>query len=212
MIKLYYPNKKLTIIIALSSIISTYAIYYHFAVVDILEKQLDFIEKTTFPEVLDLIQDQSGIYEIVKSQLESKIAELNDSNRQLENEILQANRELLFANIKNNKNLMKTAQKDIEWHSTRLDIYKKIDGKPITKKLLREMYYLERGSWLFSSKGEQNGCSAFYIDKTIPPTFSKPICIASHDYELAGRLPLQRAREILTELKRQMADEGKSHG
>ena len=37
-------------------------------------------------------------------------------------------------------------------------------------------------------------------------------CIASHDYELAGRLPLQRAREILTELKRQMADEGKSHG
>ena len=37
-------------------------------------------------------------------------------------------------------------------------------------------------------------------------------CIASYDYELAGRLPLQRAREILTELKRQMADEGKSHG
>ena len=30
-------------------------------------------------------------------------------------------------------------------------------------------------------------------------------CIASHDYELAGRLPLQRAREILAELKRQMA-------
>ena len=39
-----------------------------------------------------------------------------------------------------------------------------------------------------------------------------PICIASHDYELAGRLPLQRAREILTELKQQMAGEGKSHG
>ena len=38
------------------------------------------------------------------------------------------------------------------------------------------------------------------------------ICIASHDYELAGRLPLQRAREILTELKRQMAGEGESHG
>ena len=37
-------------------------------------------------------------------------------------------------------------------------------------------------------------------------------CIASHDYELAGRLPLQRAREILTELKQQMAGEGKSHG
>ena len=37
-------------------------------------------------------------------------------------------------------------------------------------------------------------------------------CIASHDYELAGRLPLQRAREILTELKRQMAGEGESHG
>ena len=42
--------------------------------------------------------------------------------------------------------------------------------------------------------------------------FIVPSCIASHDYELAGRLPLQRAREILTELKRQMADEGKSHG
>ena len=39
-----------------------------------------------------------------------------------------------------------------------------------------------------------------------------PNCIASHDYELAGRLPLQRAREILTELKRQMAGEGESHG
>ena len=39
-----------------------------------------------------------------------------------------------------------------------------------------------------------------------------PICIASHDYELAGRLPLQRAREILTELKRQMAGEGERHG
>ena len=38
------------------------------------------------------------------------------------------------------------------------------------------------------------------------------ICIASHDYELAGRLPLQRAREILTELKRQMAGEGERHG
>ena len=38
------------------------------------------------------------------------------------------------------------------------------------------------------------------------------MCIASHDYELAGRLPLQRAREILTELKRQMAAEGDSHG
>ena len=38
------------------------------------------------------------------------------------------------------------------------------------------------------------------------------ICIASHDYELAGRLPLQRAREILAELKRQMAGEGVSHG
>ena len=37
-------------------------------------------------------------------------------------------------------------------------------------------------------------------------------CIASHDYELAGRLPLQRAREILAELKRQMAGEGVSHG
>ena len=37
-------------------------------------------------------------------------------------------------------------------------------------------------------------------------------CIASHDYELAGRLPLQRAREILTELKRQMAGEGERHG
>ena len=37
-------------------------------------------------------------------------------------------------------------------------------------------------------------------------------CIASHDYELAGRLPLQRAREILKELKRQMAGEGDSHG
>ena len=37
-------------------------------------------------------------------------------------------------------------------------------------------------------------------------------CIASYDYELAGRLPLQRAREILTELKRQMAGEGESHG
>ena len=36
-------------------------------------------------------------------------------------------------------------------------------------------------------------------------------CIASYDYELAGRLPLQRAREILTELKRQMAGEGESH-
>ena len=36
--------------------------------------------------------------------------------------------------------------------------------------------------------------------------------IVSHDYELAGRLPLQRAREILTELKRQMAGEGESHG
>ena len=38
------------------------------------------------------------------------------------------------------------------------------------------------------------------------------ICIASHDYELAGRLPLQRARDILTELKLQMAEEGESHG
>ena len=37
-------------------------------------------------------------------------------------------------------------------------------------------------------------------------------CTASHDYELAGRLPLQRAREILTDLKRQMAAEGDSHG
>ena len=37
-------------------------------------------------------------------------------------------------------------------------------------------------------------------------------CIAPHDYELAGRLPLQQAREILTALKRQMMGEGNSHG
>ena len=37
-------------------------------------------------------------------------------------------------------------------------------------------------------------------------------CIAPHDYELAGRLPLQQAREILTELKRQMMGEGNIHG
>ena len=37
-------------------------------------------------------------------------------------------------------------------------------------------------------------------------------CIAPHDYELAGRLPLQQAREILTELKGQMMGEGNSHG
>ena len=42
--------------------------------------------------------------------------------------------------------------------------------------------------------------------------FEMTNCTASHDYELAGRLPLQRAREILTELKRQMAGEGESHG
>ena len=42
--------------------------------------------------------------------------------------------------------------------------------------------------------------------------YSDPNCIAPHDYELAGRLPLQRAREVLTELKRQMAGEGESHG
>ena len=36
-------------------------------------------------------------------------------------------------------------------------------------------------------------------------------CVASYDCELALRLPLQRAREILTELKRQMAGEGDSH-
>ena len=39
-----------------------------------------------------------------------------------------------------------------------------------------------------------------------------PNCIAPHDYELAGRLPLQQAREILTALKRQMMGEGNSHG
>ena len=37
-------------------------------------------------------------------------------------------------------------------------------------------------------------------------------CIAPHDYELAGRLPLQQAREILAELKRQMMGEGSSYG
>ena len=37
-------------------------------------------------------------------------------------------------------------------------------------------------------------------------------CIASYDYKLAGRLPLQRARESLTELKQQMAAEGDRHG
>ena len=38
------------------------------------------------------------------------------------------------------------------------------------------------------------------------------ICIAPYDYELAGRLPLQQAREILTALKSQMMGEGNSHG
>ena len=40
----------------------------------------------------------------------------------------------------------------------------------------------------------------------------KPNCIASYDYELAWRQPLQLARESLTELKQQMAAEGDSHG
>ena len=37
-------------------------------------------------------------------------------------------------------------------------------------------------------------------------------CIAPYDYELANRLPLQQAREILAELKGQMMGELESHG
>ena len=59
-----------------------------------------------------------------------------------------------------------------------------------------------------------------YDGKTIEPllaalrraTLVRVRCIAPHDYELAWRLPLQQAREILTDLKSQMMGEGNCHG